>query len=239
MREQRRTSADLRSCRAAEIGPLPGRLHRSRRTALPGAADLRRSRTMRPHGCPPAGPRSCWTSGPPRSPPVARGSVRRRHFASTRTSGWRPGRRRGARFGPRPAASTGCCWRSSSIPTLGDERIDQISHEDVNAWYDAVAPGRETNRAHAYSLLRTILTSAASVRPHPLIPYNPAHIRGAGNTKRVHHVEPATLAGARDDRRGAARPVQADGAPGRLVRPALRRTHRAATRRHRPRATTG
>ena len=78
-------------------------------------------------------------------------------------------------------------------PTLGDERIDRISHEDVNDWYDAVAPGRETIRAHAYSLLRTILTSAASVRPIPLIPYNPAHIRGGGNTKRVHHVEPATL----------------------------------------------
>jgi integrase len=78
-------------------------------------------------------------------------------------------------------------------PVLGDERIDRISHEDVNDWYDAVAPGRETIRAHAYSLLRTILTSAASVRPIPLIPYNPAHIRGAGNTKRVHQVEPATL----------------------------------------------
>lgn len=31
------------------------------------------------------------------------------------------------------------------------------------------------------------------MRPVPLIPYNPAHIRGAGNTKRVHRVEPATL----------------------------------------------
>jgi len=26
-----------------------------------------------------------------------------------------------------------------------------------------------------------------------MIPYNPAHIRGAGNTKRVHQVQPATL----------------------------------------------
>jgi integrase len=29
--------------------------------------------------------------------------------------------------------------------------------------------------------------------PYPLIPYNPAHIRGAGNTKRVHRVQPASL----------------------------------------------
>ena len=84
-------------------------------------------------------------------------------------------------------------------------RIDRISNEDVNAWYDALAPGRETIRAQSYSLLRTIFTSAASERPHPLIPYNPAHIRGAGNTKRVHHVQPATLEELRDDRRGAAR----------------------------------
>ena len=78
-------------------------------------------------------------------------------------------------------------------PTFGETRIDRITNEDVNAWYDALAPGRETIRAQSYSLLRTIFASAASERPYPLIPYNPAHIRGAGNTKRAHHVQPATL----------------------------------------------
>ncbi len=78
-------------------------------------------------------------------------------------------------------------------PTFGDERIDRITNEDVNAWYDTLAPGRETIRAQSYSLLRTIFASAAAERPNPLIPYNPAHIRGAGNTKRVHHVQPASL----------------------------------------------
>jgi integrase len=48
-------------------------------------------------------------------------------------------------------------------------------------------------RAQSYSLLRTIFASAASERPTPLIPYNPAHIRGAGSTKRAHHVQPASL----------------------------------------------
>jgi integrase len=79
------------------------------------------------------------------------------------------------------------------IPTFGDERIDKISNEDVNAWYDALAPGRETIRAQSYSLLRTIFASAASERPKAFIPYNPAHIRGAGNTVRAHHVQPASL----------------------------------------------
>lgn len=78
-------------------------------------------------------------------------------------------------------------------PMLGDDRIDQISVEDVNAWYDALAPGRETIRAQAYSLLRTIFASAASEPPTPLIPYNPAHIRGAGSTRRAHQVQPASL----------------------------------------------
>lgn len=78
-------------------------------------------------------------------------------------------------------------------PAFGDERIDQISADEVNAWYDALAPGRESIKAQSYSLLRTIFASAASERPTPLISYNPAHIRGAGNTKRVHHVQPASL----------------------------------------------
>lgn len=79
------------------------------------------------------------------------------------------------------------------LPAFGDEPIDRISNEAVNAWYDALAPGRETIRAQSYSLLRTIFASAASERPHPWIPYNPAHIRGAGSTKRAHQVQPASL----------------------------------------------
>ena len=78
-------------------------------------------------------------------------------------------------------------------PTFGDERLDRITADDVTEWYDALAPGKETIRAQAYSLLRTILGSAASARPKPLIPYNPAHIRGAGNVKRAHKVRPASL----------------------------------------------
>jgi integrase len=78
-------------------------------------------------------------------------------------------------------------------PTFGDEGIDKISNDDVNAWYDALEPGRESIKAQSYSLLRTIFASAASERPTPMIPYNPAHIRGAGNTKRAHHVQQASL----------------------------------------------
>lgn len=78
-------------------------------------------------------------------------------------------------------------------PTFGEKRIDKISNDDVNTWYDALAPGRETIRAQSYSLLRTVFASAAGERPHPLVPYNPAQIRGAGSAKRAHHVQPASL----------------------------------------------
>ncbi len=76
-------------------------------------------------------------------------------------------------------------------PTFGEVPIDQIEAAEVNKWYDTVAPGRETTRSQSYSLLRTIFHTAVSERPLPLIPYNPAYIRGAGNTTRAHKVRPA------------------------------------------------
>lgn len=76
---------------------------------------------------------------------------------------------------------------------FGEQRIDRITVKNVNDWYDDLAPSRETVRAQAYSLLRTIFTTAASTQLEPLIPFDPAHIRGAGNTQRVHKARPASL----------------------------------------------
>lgn len=45
-------------------------------------------------------------------------------------------------------------------------------------------------RAHAYGLLRSILATAVH---DGLIPSNPCHIRGGGNSKRVHKIKPASL----------------------------------------------
>ena len=131
------------------------------------------------------------------APEVAARSARQRDVPTLRDYGdeWLANRKTKGRE-LRPTTRQQYRWVLDRFiyPAFGDTRLDRISHEDVNAWYDALAPGRETIRAHSYSLLRTILTSAASMRPVPLIPYNPAHIRGAGNTSRVHRVEPATLA---------------------------------------------
>ena len=53
------------------------------------------------------------------------------------------------------------------------------------------APGRETIRAHAYSLLRTIFTSAASERPHAVDPLQP----GSHPRRRQHEARPPCPAG--------------------------------------------
>lgn len=61
------------------------------------------------------------------------------------------------------------------FPRFGRMPIDEISVDDVNDWYETAAPGRESQRAHAYSLLRRILGRSASARPKSLIAFNPAN----------------------------------------------------------------
>lgn len=76
------------------------------------------------------------------------------------------------------------------LPTFATVPLVDIEPEDVDTWHALTLPTAPTMRAHAYSLLRTILGTAADRR---LIPSNPAKIRGAGNVERVHDVRPASL----------------------------------------------
>ena len=76
------------------------------------------------------------------------------------------------------------------LPTLGDHLLVDISPAVVREWYSTLDATLPTRRAHAYSLLRTILTTAAS---EDLIAANPCRIRAAGSSKRVHKIKPATL----------------------------------------------
>ncbi|MFZ2013743.1 MAG: hypothetical protein WAV00_07980 [Nocardioides sp.] len=114
------------------------------------------------------------------------------------------------------------------LPTFGDQRIDRITNEDVNAWYDDLAPGRETIRAQSYSLLRTIFASAASERSTPFIPYNPARTRCSRRRWPSWRRSSPSY-----------RPLPGDGAARCLVRDAVRRTDRAAPRRRRPAGQPG
>ena len=77
------------------------------------------------------------------------------------------------------------------LPTLGPRPIALITVDDVRAWHTKMGKdGTPTMRAHAYGLLRTIMGTAAS---DGKIATNPCVIRGAGNSKRVHKIRPASL----------------------------------------------
>ncbi len=76
-------------------------------------------------------------------------------------------------------------------PTLGTTPLRAITPHTVRAWHTSLGTATPTLRAHAYGLLRTILGEAVHDGE---IPANPAHIRGAGNSKRVHRIKPASLA---------------------------------------------
>lgn len=77
------------------------------------------------------------------------------------------------------------------LPDLGPLAVKALSPDRIRDWHTGMGAGTPTLRAHAYSLLRAILHDAVA---DGLIPANPCHIRGAGNSKRVHKIKPATLA---------------------------------------------
>jgi integrase len=80
---------------------------------------------------------------------------------------------------------------SRILPDLGDVPLSRLSATSVRRWYAEMGAGTPTARAHAYSLLRSVLATAED---DGVIERNPCRIRGAGTPTRVHRVVPATLA---------------------------------------------
>ena len=76
------------------------------------------------------------------------------------------------------------------LPTFAAVPLKHITPDLVREWHSTTAIDTPTTQAHAYGLLRTILGQAEKDQ---LILKNPAWIRGAGNSKRVHKIKPATL----------------------------------------------
>jgi integrase len=76
------------------------------------------------------------------------------------------------------------------LSTLGDKPLKALTPVVVRQWHADLGLKTPTLRAHAYALLRTILGSAVH---DGLIAANPCHIRGGGNSKRVHKIKPLTL----------------------------------------------
>jgi integrase len=76
------------------------------------------------------------------------------------------------------------------VPTFGARHLSTITPKDVRDWHAVALADRPTMRSHAYSLLRTIMTSAVN---DELIDANPCRITGAGRASRVHKIRPASV----------------------------------------------
>lgn len=92
---------------------------------------------------------------------------------------------------PRTRAHYANILKTRIYPTFGDMPLVAISADAIDGWYGTVSIGKPTMQAHAYGLMRTILSSAVQAR---VIDFNPCHIRGAGRAKQAHKSEPASLA---------------------------------------------
>lgn len=77
------------------------------------------------------------------------------------------------------------------LPTFATVPVKAITPDTVRAWHTSIGPEHPTQRAHSYSLVRSILHDAVADQ---IIVTNPCHIRGAGNSKRVHKVQVLTPA---------------------------------------------
>jgi len=77
------------------------------------------------------------------------------------------------------------------LPAFGSSTLTSITPAKVREWHAGMGTRTPTLRAHAYSLLRAILITAVS---DELIPANPCTLRGAGSSKPVHRVKPASIA---------------------------------------------
>jgi integrase len=76
------------------------------------------------------------------------------------------------------------------VPALGDVPVDRLTPATVRNWYASLDPTRPTRRAHAYSLLRSIMTTAVV---DELRVDNPCRIPKAGTTKTKRQMKTATL----------------------------------------------
>lgn len=76
------------------------------------------------------------------------------------------------------------------LPAFAEVSLRDITPQVVRTWHSGLDATRPTQRAHTYSLLRSILSTAVT---DEILASNPCRVRGAGSAKRVRSIEPATL----------------------------------------------
>ncbi len=80
------------------------------------------------------------------------------------------------------------------LPTFGGVALKDVTPEMVASWYDTAAD-TPTYQAHAYSLLRAIMRTAADPTKNGgagLVPFNPCGISGGGSSGTKRRIRPAT-----------------------------------------------
>ncbi|MDT0164210.1 tyrosine-type recombinase/integrase, partial [Actinotalea sp. AC32] len=92
---------------------------------------------------------------------------------------------------PRTRAHYRALLHDRLVPAFGDRPLARIRPADVRLWYAELDSSTPTLRAHTYALLRTILNTAVA---DELLTTNPCRVAGAGVTKRVRAIRPASLA---------------------------------------------
>lgn len=98
---------------------------------------------------------------------------------------------RGRPLKPRTQALYRRLLEKHIVPTLGGLGLKKISTETVNAWYRELDASAPTQRAHAYSLLQAILTTAVEEKR---LVANPCQIKHAGQVSKKREFEPLTPA---------------------------------------------
>lgn len=91
---------------------------------------------------------------------------------------------------PRTLAEYRRDLESRILPALGDRRIDRIEPSHVTDWYARLPADKPTARAHAYSLLSSIMNLAVA---NDLIVKSPCRITNGSKSERQHEPVPATL----------------------------------------------
>lgn len=128
------------------------------------------------------------------TPPAARraGRAARKLTFGEYAEVWLPARKvRGRPLAPKTRSGYRDLLDRFILPTFGDVALVDITDDQVDRWFELVAPNAPTYRARAYGLLTAILNTAVDRR---LIDISPAKVRGGSSTARRHKVKPATLA---------------------------------------------
>jgi len=107
-----------------------------------------------------------------------------KRWVQTRTVKGRP-------LKPRTVEHYNAMLNDHIFPTFKGKPVRDIDMQMVDRWYAKTLTDKPTMRAHAYSLLRTILETART--RDRLIETNPCLVRGAGTTTRKIKPKPATL----------------------------------------------